>query len=339
MSEAGLWPAWQALLPGMVCYRRMDERGTILAITPNCEKWLGIKATLLVGWSYFDLIGVDEQVGVAKLWREQRPFSHHYRLTISPQTSLAIKEKAEIGEWQGERCWVCWLEASGEVGPNKMEQPADTLLAAERNRLARELHDSVTQSLYSLTLFAEAGRRMAVAGDEGEVIHFFTRVQETGQQALKEMRLLVHRLRPSVLAQKGLVGALQHRLNAVEGRAGVQHQLVVRGDIVVRPKVEEAIYYIVQEALNNGLKHARALVVEVGLEMVDKHIVAWVWDDGVGFDLAEATEADGLGLTSMQERAEQLGGVVVIVSPAEPVVVTRKRESNGALVKVTIPCE
>ncbi|HEX5808457.1 MAG TPA: PAS domain-containing protein, partial [Anaerolineales bacterium] len=95
----------------------------------------------------------------------------------------------------------------------------------ERQRLARELHDSVTQSLYSLTLLAEASRRTAQTGEVEKVVANIARLGETAQQALKEMRLLVYELRPLALEQAGLAEALQSRLDAVEKRAGVDAQL------------------------------------------------------------------------------------------------------------------
>ena len=91
----------------------------------------------------------------------------------------------------------------------------------ERNRLARELHDSVTQSLHSSTLLAEAGQRLLSSGDIERVRGYLIRLGEISQQALKEMRLLVYELRPLALSGVGLVWALQQRLDAVERRSGV----------------------------------------------------------------------------------------------------------------------
>ena len=135
----------------------------------------------------------------------------------------------------------------------------------ERQRLARELHDSVTQSLYSLTLLAEASRRTAQAGEVEKVVGNIARLGETAQQALKEMRLLVYELRPLALEQAGLADALQHRLDAVEKRAGINAQLRVELDVKLPPHVENALYRIAQEALNNSLKHAEANKVVVSL--------------------------------------------------------------------------
>lgn len=165
-------------------------------------------------------------------------------------------------------------EQIGAVVENtRLRQQAEQLLIVEeRNRLARELHDSVTQSLYSVTLFAEAGRRMLAAGEAQQASGYLKDVAETGQQALKEMRLLVHRLRPSALAKEGLVSAIQHRLNAVEGRAGIATTFTVEGELNLVPAVEEALYYIAQEALNNALKHAQATEVAVSIQGDEKEI-------------------------------------------------------------------
>ncbi len=128
----------------------------------------------------------------------------------------------------------------------------------ERERLARELHDSVTQSLYSLTLFAEWGRDLYRDGQMEAVEGRLVRIGETAQQALKEMRLLIYELRPALLEQEGLVQALERRLDAVEKRAGVQVSLQAEQLGRLPPDVEVALYRIAQEALNNALKHARA---------------------------------------------------------------------------------
>jgi two-component system nitrate/nitrite sensor histidine kinase NarX len=96
----------------------------------------------------------------------------------------------------------------------------------ERGRLARELHDSVTQSLFSLTLLAEGWQRLLRSGKMENVAETLGELGEIAQQALKEMRLLVYELRPPALEQEGLLGALHQRLNAVERRAGVETHLV-----------------------------------------------------------------------------------------------------------------
>ncbi|MEM7530956.1 MAG: GAF domain-containing protein [Chloroflexota bacterium] len=192
---------------------------------------------------------------------------------------------------------------------NRAEEAA---IMEERERLARELHDSVTQSLYSLTLFAEAGRRRVVAGDVDAVEDYLIQLIETSQQALKEMRLLLYELRPQVLEQDGLVGVLRKRLDAVEKRAGVDTELKVKKTLHVPFDAEEGLYRIVQEALNNSLKHAEADKVIVHLYADGEDIVVDVTDDGGGFDYESVY--GGMGLNNMNERAEKLGGTFSISS-------------------------
>ena len=131
-------------------------------------------------------------------------------------------------------------------------------IMAERERLARELHDSVTQSLYSLSLFAEWGSGLLAAGEVEPARERMARIGDISQQALREMRLLLYELRPSALDDDGLEGAIESRLTAVEQRVGISAQLQVNvtGDLL--PHIEECLYRITQEALNNALKHAEA---------------------------------------------------------------------------------
>jgi PAS domain S-box-containing protein len=184
----------------------------------------------------------------------------------------------------------------------------------ERQRLARELHDSVTQSLYSLTLLAEASRRTAQTGDVEKVVANIARLGETAQQALKEMRLLVYELRPLALEQAGLAEALQHRLDAVEKRAGVQTQLKVEMDVELRAEVENGLYRIAQEVLNNSLKHAEATRVVVFLRAQDEQAELDIIDNGKGFEYDMADDRGGMGLGNIRERTESLGGEVSIIT-------------------------
>jgi len=198
--------------------------------------------------------------------------------------------------------------------------------AEERNRLARELHDSVTQSLYSSTLFIEASRELVLANDPKNALHYLTRTGEVVQQALKEMRLLVYQLRPPVLKEKGLIGSLQQRLDTVEKRAGVEGRLLMDDLIELPLEVEEHLYWIAQEALNNSLKHAEAKKVKVYLRVSGNKIMLEIADDGQGFNPHLLNDQGGLGLLTMQERAEEIGGFFMIES--EP--------GQGTSVKVSL---
>jgi signal transduction histidine kinase len=187
-------------------------------------------------------------------------------------------------------------------------------VVAERNRLARELHDSVTQSLYGVTLYADAAARQLDTGQVPTATNNLRKLQRTAKEALGEMRLLIFELRPPILEQEGLVAALETRLEAVEGRAGLETELNVEGDARLPPDVEEGLYRIALEALNNTLKHAQARKVIISLRLETQAAVLQIADDGVGFDLATAQESGGVGLRGMTERTEQLGGRLTVKS-------------------------
>jgi PAS domain S-box-containing protein len=184
----------------------------------------------------------------------------------------------------------------------------------ERDRLARELHDSVTQALYSLTLFAEAALDRTRNQQMNVVQEHLEEIELTAHQALKEMRLLLYELRSTPLVPEGLAEALRHRLDAVETRAGVQARLVTGSLESLPAPAEEGLYRIAQEALNNVLKHADASTVTVEFRVDPTCIIMEVSDDGRGFDRDAVLRRGGLGLSTMGERAESLGGALTIAS-------------------------
>ncbi len=187
-------------------------------------------------------------------------------------------------------------------------------VAEERRRLARDLHDSVTQSLYSLTLFAEAGHRLLRSGEIERVDKYLERLNQTAQDALKEMRLLLYELRPWALESGKLVETIQHRLDAVERRSGLTAHLITTPLPALPPRFEDNLYHIMLESLNNALKHAFATAVTIELCADEHSIHLDVIDNGAGFDHAAALQSGGMGLTNMRERAEELGGTFTIES-------------------------
>ncbi len=194
------------------------------------------------------------------------------------------------------------------------KQAGDLAVIAERQRLARDLHDSVTQSLYSLTLFAETGRRLIQRRELDAAERYLQRLSETAQHALKEMRMLVYELRPLALAQDGLLQTLQKRLDAVERRAGVKAHLIADASIDLPLAVERELYHIILEALNNALKHSSANAVVVEISMTGENVQAKVIDNGVGFEPEQAVQQGGMGLSSMRERCANLGASLDIIS-------------------------
>jgi signal transduction histidine kinase len=188
------------------------------------------------------------------------------------------------------------------------EQARRLAVVEERQRLARELHDSVTQGLYGVTLYAEATARQLEAGQVELAAEHLRELRDTAQEALREMRLLIFELRPSILESEGLVNALRARVEAVEERAGLEVDFHVEGETILPMALEEGLYRIAQEALNNTLKHASARCVSVSLAREEGRVVLEVTDDGCGFDPSTAVEGGGLGLDGMIERAAQMGG-------------------------------
>lgn len=188
----------------------------------------------------------------------------------------------------------------------------ESAITEERNRLARELHDSVTQSLYSLSLMAEGWRRQALSGTLAETSEALGELGDISQQALREMRQLVHELRPVALEQEGLIGALHQRLQVVEKRAGIDARIIADDLVDLPVEVESALYRIALEALNNALKHAAPTSVQVRIQTSGDTITLEIVDDGCGFDPEQTLTDGGIGLNSIRERVAQLDGVLAI---------------------------
>ncbi|MCW5843253.1 MAG: PAS domain S-box protein [Caldilinea sp.] len=183
----------------------------------------------------------------------------------------------------------------------------------ERQRLARDLHDSVTQTLYSMALLTHGWGLQARNGAPLDPQASFTQLEGMSVDALKEMRLLIHELRPPVLAEVGLVAALRQRLESVEQRASIKTTLTVEGELPpLPPAAAEAAYYIVQEALNNALRHAQATATDIRIYTESGAVHLTVCDNGVGFDPAQLSP--GMGLTTMRERAAAAGILLCIDS-------------------------
>jgi signal transduction histidine kinase len=206
------------------------------------------------------------------------------------------------------------------------ERARQAAVLEERERLARELHDSVTQSLYAVSLHAEAASRALDAGEAEPAASNLADIRETVQEALAEMRLLLFELRPPLLQEHGLAAALQTRLRAVEARAGLATAFE-GGDVDrLRPEVEQELYRVAQEALNNVLKHAHASRATVRLGIRADRAVLEVLDDGVGFEPG-LRGGDGYGLPGMRERTERLGGTLAVESAP----------GTGTRVRVEVP--
>jgi signal transduction histidine kinase len=184
----------------------------------------------------------------------------------------------------------------------------------ERQRLARELHDSVSQVLYAIALNASAAMEILPVNPahSGSLFDDVLRLAEAG---LAEMRALIFELRPESLEQEGLVAALEKQAAAVRARYSIdiEIQCALDSEPDVLLSVKEALYRIAQEALQNAAKHAQARTGKLVLEMVAGKLVLRIGDDGKGFDPADEFPGH-LGLRSMHERAAGVGGVLKVES-------------------------
>jgi signal transduction histidine kinase len=207
-------------------------------------------------------------------------------------------------------------QAAISIEHARLHQQAEKLVVMEeRQRLARELHDSVTQALYSVTLYADAASMALAAGKQAVASEHVQALRTMAREAMLDMRLLIFELHPPVLEKEGLVGAIQTRLETVEARSGLQTAFHAAGSERRLPlATEEDLYRIVQEALNNAVKHAGAQQVSVHLRFGVQDFSLEVRDDGVGFDPTRARQGGGVGLRGIEERVQRIGGKLHIAS-------------------------
>lgn len=203
----------------------------------------------------------------------------------------------------------------------------DQAVLAERNRLAGDLHDSVTQSLYGIVLHADAARANLAAGKKEITQEYLAEISSAGKEGLAEMRMLIFELRPPVLAEEGLEAALETRLYAVERRVGLQADLDWHIEERLPEAIEEGLYRIAREALNNVLKHTAARHLSLDFAVVAGAVVMRIEDDGPGFDPEDVAFSGGMGLQGMKERAIKMGGTLKIES----------RPGEGTRIIVEVP--
>jgi signal transduction histidine kinase len=188
-----------------------------------------------------------------------------------------------------------------------IEQAKISVAEHERNRLAREMHDSVAQALYAVSLYADAIRLALQSNKPQSITDNLEELIQSARDAMADMRLLIFQLRPPILNEDGLLAALQNRLESVEGRAGFKTHLLSEGEIDLSADQETELYWIAQEVLNNVIKHAHARQVKVQLMGEADCIRLVVEDDGVGFDPVVRSRAGGHGIRNIHERAEKIG--------------------------------
>jgi signal transduction histidine kinase len=210
------------------------------------------------------------------------------------------------------------------------ERSRELSMVEERNRLALELHDAVSQKLFSMVLSAEAAATL-LERDSSAARDRVVRLTELANEALAELRSLIEELRPPDLDRDGLPGALRKQVEVLEGLHGVEIELDV--DDAVAPgdgERDRQVLRVAQEALQNALRHAGARHIGVRLATLNGGLALEVADDGVGFEPDDPQlRSRRLGLTSMEERAQRLGGRLEIRSSPDAGTVVRLEVGDG----------
>jgi signal transduction histidine kinase len=194
------------------------------------------------------------------------------------------------------------------------ERSRELSVVEERNRLARDLHDVVVQTLFGVVLTADAAA-LLVERDPAAARIELERLRGLAQDALRELRSLVFELRPADIEADGLAATLRKHVDVLSRVHGLPVELRIDGEPEPETGRAVEVFRIVQEALNNAQRHASATTITVTLAQAGERLVAQVADDGIGFDPdAPGVRGRRLGLTSMEERAAAIGATVRIES-------------------------
>jgi PAS domain S-box-containing protein len=245
-----------------------------------------------------------EELGPSPYWDIEN--IRTFRTTVAP----VFDDKGKI---------VRLVGASDDISDQKtaqkilMEQERAEAVANERGRLARELHDAVTQTLFSTTLTAEVLPKIFEKNPEAG-LKKLGELRELTRGALAEMRTLLMELRPEALADAELHDLLQHLTNAFIARARVPIEFKIDGNCALPVEVKVAFYRITQEALNNITKHADPDQVILSLSCLPERFDLIIEDNGQGFDIKQELGSDHFGLKIMYERAKEVGAHLEIES-------------------------
>ncbi|MNP10921.1 Sensor histidine kinase LiaS [compost metagenome] len=217
------------------------------------------------------------------------------------------------------------LQRLGAQEVMEQEKASENAVIEERRRMARDLHDTVSQQLFAIHMSASALPKVLIQNEEqGKLV--LEQLIEMSHMAQKQMRALIAQLRPVELEGKSLAEALEKwfpdycRQNGLKG----MKELEILGNM--SEAIEHQLFLIIQEAMANIVKHAHAVLVSMSLREGDHQVVLSLSDDGQGFNGGEQKQGS-YGLITMRERAEKLGGQVEIIS----------KEGAGTTIRVHIP--
>jgi signal transduction histidine kinase len=240
---------------------------------------------------------IDEQKRVEERLAEQEA---EYLLTLQQRVTERTYELEEANQRLQRE-----ITHRAKIENELAEKAAAEAVTADRTRLARDLHDAVTQTLFSASLTAEVLPDLWDM-DVGEAKRSTEELRQLTRGALAEMRTLLLELRPASLAQTHLSDLIRQLCEAFIGRSRLPIVLNIEGDCRLPPEVQVACYRIAQESLNNVFKYARATQVDVNLFLSSSCVRFEVCDNGIGFDTS-TIKPTSLGMRIMRERAEAIG--------------------------------
>ncbi len=310
-----------------------DAAGEFTFISVAIERLTGIPASELIGKHFLTIVESEDIQVAGGRWEtlstdpdQEVQAAQVLRGRDGRRTPVDVRA---VGVWvDGEFAGIqgAARDVSDQVRlERELRRQAGELAAGEeRAHLARELHDSVTQALFSMTLVARSVEMLLESDPDAARTHL-TQLRELQREALAEMRALIFELRPGNLEQDGLVRAVKTHSAALQGRLGLP--VVVESDLADRLPLaaEEVLYRIAQEALHNVVKHAAARQVRVDIRQHEGGVRLRVEDDGKGFDPASVPDGH-LGLAGMRARADRVGATFVCES----------RPAAGTSIEVTL---
>jgi PAS domain S-box-containing protein len=247
------------------------------------------------------LVGIIEDIDEQKRANERLAEQEaDYLLTLQQRVRERTRELEEANQRLQQE-----IEQRRKIEQELAERAADEAVTADRTRLARDLHDAVTQTLFSASLTAEVLPDLWEM-DVEEAKRSTEELRQLTRGALAEMRTLLLELRPAALTQTRLSDLIRQLCEAFIGRSRLPITLSIEGDCELPPEVQVAFYRIAQESLNNVFKYARATQVNVNLFLSAATVHFETCDNGIGFDLS-ASKPTSLGMRIMRERAEAIG--------------------------------
>ena len=199
------------------------------------------------------------------------------------------------------------------------EESRYVLLASERDRIAREMHDGISQSLFSISLGLELCKKLLARGEQTAVMDRLGELQEHLNDSMAELRRFIYDLRPMKLQELGVTGAIDYWLRELTAGRAVKGDLTIQGSpSTLTPNIEACLYRVAKEATSNVVRHAAARRFTVTLNYLSDSVEMSVTDDGQGFDVEQVIDADlpgsGMGLRSIRERVKRENGQLTVVS-------------------------